>query len=295
MFKVSKHLVWWTKSFMGFGESLIRWGGSSKHQGYALFLCLGILFNSFNVLAIENPESELEQAGIFTNLGNQVDPSLKLIDSTGNVKSIGQLLEDDKPLILIPVYYKCPRLCGLILTGFAQLIKDLDLGLGKDFKVAAFSFNPEEGIELAAQKKAHYTSVLAEDEKKIDGWEFYVAESSQSKALLDQIGFRVLPDEGEFAHSAAIFILDKSGRISQFFAGIDFSESDVRLALVDASNGKIGNIMDQAMLFCFRFDPNQGKYTWAIGRLMQVVGALSILFLGGIIVRLLLKERNRLT
>ena len=260
-----------------------------------IFLFVSFFFNNFKALALSDPENQLAQAGITTKLGNQVDLNIALIDSSGNSRTIGSLLSDGKPLVLIPVYYKCPRLCGILLGGVAQLIKDLDLKLGSDFTMAAFSFSPREDYSLAAAKKEHYTNVLAESGKSIQGWDFFVGEKPQTQALINQIGFKVMADGDDYAHSAAIFILDKSGRISQFFTDINFPTSDVRLALVDASNGKIGNLLDRALLLCYKFDPTKGKYTWAVERLLQVLGALSILFVGGIIVRLLINEKKRLT
>lgn len=269
---------------------------SSKRRILLPILVLMFFFSlNFNALALNGADSQLEMGGITTRLGNQVDLNLKLIDSTGISRSIGDLIVNEKPLILIPAYYKCPRLCGLLLGGVAQLVKDLELELGDDYRIATFSFNPTEGAEYAAEKKAHYTAVLAESAKSSEGWEFFVGEASQSKALISQLGFGIMEEGNEYAHSAAIFIIDKSGRISQFFTDIDFPAADVRLALVDASQGKIGSILDRAVLFCFQFDPEKGQYTWAVSRLMQLLGALSILFLGGIIVWQLFKERNRLT
>lgn len=261
----------------------------------ALILALFItsFISKYDALALFDPGTQLAEAGITTELGSSVDTNLALIDSSGKTVKIADLLLDHKPLVLVPVYYRCPRLCGLLLGGVTQLVKDLDLKLGQDYKIATFSFNPVENVQNAVEKRRHYASVLAEAGKTIDGWDFYVGQPEQTKALIDQLGFRVIADGEDFAHAAAIFILDKNGRISQFFADIDFSSSDVRMALVEAGQGKVGSLLDQAVLFCFRFDPTKGKYTWAVSRIMQVVGALSILIVGGIIARLLRNERKK--
>ena len=120
-----------------------------------------LFYNNINALAISDPASQLEQAGIKTKLGSSVDLNIQLIDSLGSNRTLGSLLSEGKPLILVPVYYKCPRLCGILLGGFSQLIKELDLKLGADFKVVTFSFNEKEGIVQAAQKKAEYTAFLS--------------------------------------------------------------------------------------------------------------------------------------
>lgn len=257
-------------------------------------LFFSILFNNFELLAIDRGSSQ-EQGGLRTALGSSLDPSISLLDSKGERTSLGSLMADGKPLILIPSYYKCPRLCGMIFGAVAQLVKDMNLELGVDYKIATFSFNPVEGPELAQIKKSQYAKILEESGKSISGWEFFVGEKPQTQALINQLGFGIMAEGEEFAHSAAIFIINKSGKISQYFTDINFSPADVRLALVEASEGKIGTVMDQAMLFCYKFDPNKGKYTWAVGRVMQVLGALSILIVGGIIAKLIINERKSLT
>ncbi len=256
-----------------------------------------IFFNLFvissNCLAIKDPAKELQPAGIFTELGTQLDLSIEIQDSSGSMSSLGSLLSDHRPLIIVPSYYRCPRLCGLVLGGVAQLVKDLDLKLGTDYRIATYSFNPVETLEEAASKKEHYAKILSEEGKSIDGWNFFLADQKASGNLNKLLGFGVVPDGQDFAHSAAIFIISPDGRISQYFSNIDFSAGDARLALIEASQGKIGNLMDQVMLFCFEFNATKGQYTWAVFRLLNVVGVLCIIIVGGIIVYYLMKDKNK--
>jgi protein SCO1/2 len=260
--------------------------------GPSLFLILALLAIPLNSLALQDPASQLQPAGIFTELGESLDPKIEFEDTDGSKIRLETFLNQGKPVLIVPGYYRCPRLCGLVLGGVVQLVKELDLKLGEDYRILTYSFNPTETSAEALAKKQHYTKLLAEAGKDIRGWEFLVASKENSSALNKQLGFGVVPDDLDFAHSAAIYVISPQARISQYFANIDFSARDVKLALVEASQGKIGTFIDQVMLFCFEFDSIRGQYNWAIFRLLKVVATLLIVGLGGLILVYLYKERR---
>lgn len=243
----------------------------------------------FQLLATENPEESLKRAGLSTLLGKKVDLNLTFTESTGTERPLRDFFSDGKPVIMVPVYYGCPRLCGLVLDGVVSLLNKLTLNLGQDYRVVTVSFDDTETPELAKERLTKYHPLLTRGE--VADWHFLVGKESSVKSLMEQIGFNFERDGSEFVHSAAIMLLTPEGQISQYFTGIDFPAWDLRLALVEASQGNVGSALDHVFLFCFRFDQIKGKYTWAVYNLLKVVGVLTIVLLGGLVFSLLRKER----
>ena len=233
--------------------------------------------------AIEKPGESYKKMGLTTQLGDQVDRELAFTDSNGERVSLAALTSLGRPLIITPVYYGCPRLCGLVLKGFAATLEELGLDIGKDFRIATVSFKPEEGPKLSKAAADKYHEKLNVPLDRRDGWRFMTGDTASIKSLMSQLGFNYLRDGEDYAHSGAVFILTPEGKISQYFTGIMFDPGDLRLALVEASGNMIGNVIDHVMLFCFRFDPLKGKYTWMAFSVMRIGGLLTLIALGTLI------------
>lgn len=257
---------------------------SNRKKQFILVVVLAVLFVlcADRSKAIERPENVIgTEVGVFTELGITVDKSLLFTDSAGNTRALSEFFVQGKPLVIAPVYYKCPRLCGLLLDGLYSLINKLPLKLGDDFNVLVVGFDPTESASDAKEVRSKLNIRLKEEARGVTGALNYVVGDERSTAtLMDQLGFRYKKDGEDFAHSAALMILTPTGEISQYFTGIEFSPWDVRLALVEASQGKIGTAIDHLLLYCFRFDPLQGKYTWAVVALLRVGGVLTLIGLG---------------
>lgn len=244
--------------------------------------------------AIEAPGEKLDQIGIFSELGRQVDLSTTFVTSEGAQVTLGSLIEPSGlPTIVIPVYYKCPRLCGLLMGGFIDLLKGLTLSLGEHFNVVVYSIAATETSEDAREAKHQYAELANLTDEQRLRFHFLVGDQSSIDTISKDIGFRYLPDGVDFAHSAGLILLTPSGVVSQYFTGIEFHPFDVRLALVEASEGKIGTALDHVMLYCFRFDPLKGKYTWVMTSALRMGGVITILLLGGLIAALVYRERRQ--
>ena len=255
--------------------------------GLSLVVLLGA---ESQVIALEHPGTELEEVGVMPILGHKIDLDLSFTTSDGVATTLRALARPGRPFILVPAYYHCPRLCGLVLSGVAELIDSIKLNLGDDFEVITYSFDFAEDVALAAKNAAKFKKLVSKPLSS-QNWPFLIGSEQSVTTLSDQIGFHFRRDGPEFAHTSAIILLTPEGEISQYFTGISYPAWDVKLALVEASKGKIGSTMDHILLYCFRFDPTKGKYTWAVFGLLKVVGVLTILLLGGLIVRLLRAER----
>lgn len=234
--------------------------------------------------AIERPEEVEKKVGVFTQLGAKVDLSRKFTDSTGETKSLREFAPEGKPILIAPVYYRCPRLCGLLLDGAYSLLNELSLKLSHDYTVLVVGFNPVETPADARKVMDKFNSRL-QGEATVDrsGVKYLVGSEENIAGLMSEIGFQYMKDGDDFAHSAALMILTPSGEISQYFTGIDFPAWDVRLSLIEASRGAVGTAIDHLLLYCFRFDPLQGRYTWAVVGLLRVGGVLTLLGLAAVI------------
>lgn len=256
-------------------------------------VAFGLHFSG-EVYALEKPGEELKEVGLTTVNGSELDLALEFVDEDGKSAPLSQFLSSEKPNILIPAYYDCPRLCGLLLSGVTELLNKLTLTLGVDYRVVTVSFNPQDTPKSARRVAKEFRGKLLSKAAREKGheWKFLSGNEENIVPLMKALGFHFKEDKGEFAHVAAIFLLSPKGMISQHFAGISFPYRDVRLALVEASQGKIGTLLDHALLFCYRFDDLQGKYTWAAFGLVRTGAGMTlialVLFIG------LLRRQGRL-
>lgn len=249
-----------------------------------LLVLVALILPCFSALAIEKPGEVLNQdVGIFTQLGSQVDLSLTFIDQSGRTGTLKDLALPGKPIIVVPVYFTCPRLCGLVLDGLLSALNKVPLKIGVDYSLLAVSFNPDDTPDKAAAKSEQFIKRYEPANGTTNaGWHFLTGSPQSITPLMSSLGFKYLKDGEDFAHSAAIMILTPTGQISQYFTGIEFSPWDVRMSLVDASQGAIGSTIDHLLLYCFRFDPLQGKYTWAVVGLLRIGGTLTLLGLAAV-------------
>jgi protein SCO1 len=222
----------------------------------------------------------LKNVGIQQNLNHQIPPDLSFTDDLGRKVRLGDYF-GKKPMILNLVYYNCPMLCGEVLSGLENSLRMMKFDVGKEFDVLTVSFDPKETPEMAAEKKAvflkHYKRPGAEQ-----GWHFLVGPAESVDALTKAAGFQYQydPKTGQFAHATAIMILTPEGKIAQYYYGVEYPPKDLRLGLVQASQNKIGNVVDALLLYCYHYDPEQGKYSATILRVLRVAGAATALFLG---------------
>jgi len=220
------------------------------------------------------PEA-LKKVGIEQKMGVQVPMDLPFTDEFGQPATIRQYL--GKPVILALVYYQCPSLCDMILNGVVRSARSLPMTAGNEFDVVAVSFDPHETAEMAAAKKASYMKEYQRPGSE-RGWHFLTGPEASSRTLADTIGFHYAYDANtnQYAHASAILILTPEGRVTRYFYGIDYPARDVRLALVEASNHRIGSAIDQVMLYCYHWDPARGKYGLVIMNVLRISGFLTV-------------------
>jgi protein SCO1/2 len=231
--------------------------------------------------------------GIDQRLDAQVPLNLTFRDESGATVRLQDYF-DSRPVILVLAYYRCPMLCTQVLNGLVKTMREMNLELGKQYRVLTVSFDPREGPELAIRKKETYAASYARD-GVADGWHFLTGSQDEIGQLTNAAGFRYVFDSehDQFAHGSAIMILTPQGRISHYFMGIDFPSRDVRLALVEASQGRIGSSVDRLLLLCYHFDTVTGRYSASAISFVRIVSAAMLLLVGVPIARSWYREWSR--
>ena len=222
----------------------------------------------------------LKNVGIEQNLNEQIPPGLTFRDETGKTVTLGDFF-GKKPMILNLVYYQCPMLCGEVLTGLESALRVLKFDVGKEFDVLTVSFDPKETPEMASAKKAEYLKRYGRS-GAAEGWHFLTGPAASIDALTKAAGFQYQydPKSGQFAHATAIMVLTPEGKIAQYYYGVEFAPKDLRLGLIQASENKIGTVVDQVLLYCYHYDPDTGKYGAIISRVLQLAAGATVLILG---------------
>ncbi|HLA78451.1 MAG TPA: SCO family protein [Vicinamibacteria bacterium] len=242
-------------------------------------------------LAQEGRPAILREIGWDQRLGETVPGDIALRDEAGREVRLSDFL-GKRPVVLSLVYYECPMLCTLTLNGLASALGVLSYDAGREFEIVTVSFEPKETAELAAAKKKGYVARYKRPTAE-QGWHFLTGDAGELTRLTKAVGFRYAWDEPskQYAHPAGIVVLTPQGKIARYLYGVEYAPKDLRFALIEASEGKIGTPVDSAVLFCYQYDPTTGKYTAAAMRLMRVAAVLTVLGLGGFLITMLRRER----
>jgi len=235
----------------------------------------------------------LREIGFDQKLGGAVPLDAVFRDESGEEVRLGDYF-GDRPVVLSLVYYDCPMLCTLSLNGLARALKVLSFVPGQEFEVLTVSFDPSETPALAAAKKKAYMMQYDRTEGA-QGWHFLTGDADAIESLTQAVGFRYVWDDNtqQFAHPAGIVIMTPEGTISHYLFGVEYSPKDMRLALVDSAGGRIGNPIDQVLLYCYQYDPSSGRYSASIINVVRIGGLLTVVGLVAFILSTTLKPRGR--
>lgn len=233
--------------------------------------------------ANEVPE-QMKGVGIDEQLGKTLDLSMTFKNEDGQTVTLGSFFDGKTPVIISPVYYSCPGLCNFHLNGFTDGLKQLDWNVGEKFKLLAISFDSKEGPDLAQKKKETYIKLYDRPDKVAQttaGWHFLTTDEPTVQAFLKAVGFKLRWDETQkdWVHASAAIVVSPQGELTRYLPGIVFDAKDIKLAVNEASEGKVGSFVDSLLLYCFKYDPHQSKYTLYAFNLVKVGAALMVLLL----------------
>lgn len=253
-----------------------------------LLICL----TSITGAAQESQQQIAARAGLEQKLDAQVPLDTVFRDEHGRTVPLRSFFHG-KPMILALAYYECPNLCTLVLNGVLQTAQELRFDAGKEYEIVVLSFDSRELPALAAAKKQIYVQRYGRA-GAADGWHFLTGEQSAIAQIAERVGYRFAYDEAtrQFAHPSAIMILTPTGKIARYFPGIEYPPRDVRLALLEASQERVGSLADRLFLLCFHYNPATGKYGLLIGHVIQAAGIGTATALAAYILLMLRRERR---
>lgn len=227
----------------------------------------------------------LKEVDIVQKLGQKIPLDTPFVDETGKDVKVGDYF-GKRPVVLALVYFECPMLCTQVLNGAFSTMDAMPFTTGNEFDLLVISFDPGETPALAAQKKKAYFERYRRPGSDA-GMHFLTGRPESIKAITDAVGFKYAYDAAidQFAHPAALTVLTNTGEVSRYLYGIEFAPKDLRLALVEAGQGHVGSAVDQALLYCYHYDPETGKYGFVIMNVIRLGGILTVAVLGVFIVR----------
>ena len=234
----------------------------------------------------------LQEVGLDQKLNAQIPLNLTFKDESGRTVKLGDFF-GNRPVILTLNYFECPMLCTEVLNGLVSALGVMNFSVGKEFDVVTVSFDPRDTPERARQKKAAYLGRYKRPGSE-SGWHFLTGSDHEIAALTRAVGFRYAYNAkaGQFAHASGVMVATPEGRLSHYFYGIEYGPRDLRLALVEASNHKIGTAVDQVLLACFHYDPSSGRYSMAVMTAVRVAGVAMVALIAGAIVLMRRRERR---
>ena len=241
--------------------------------------------------ASEKPNA-LRDVGFDQRLGETVPLDLVLRDETGASVRLGEAIAG-RPTVLALVYYECPMLCTLTLNGLVSALNTLPFEPGRDFSLVTVSFDSREKPEQGLLRKRAYLSRYKKPGAE-KSWRFLTGDEASLRRLTDAVGFRYAWDDEtkQFAHPAGVVVLTPEGRIARYLYGVEYAPKDLRLGIVEASQGRIGTPVDRLLLYCYQYDPARGRYGAGVMRIVRTAGLLTVVALGGFVAVALLRERR---
>ncbi|MBL8600301.1 MAG: SCO family protein [Myxococcales bacterium] len=237
---------------------------------------------------------ELTDVGVTEHLMAQVPRDVTFRDHTGQTVQLGRYFDGRRPVLLNLVYHRCPMLCGMVLNAVIRSVTATTWSIGNEYQVVTLSIDPRDTVEVAAGKRRRALESYNR-EGAANGWHFLTGSAEASQRVADTVGFRYRFDaeQQQYAHPAVTMLLTPEGRVARYLYGIDIPPTDLRVGLLEASQGRSINTVERVLLYCYHYDPHGQRYVLVAMRVMQVGGALTATALGGLLGVLWMRERRR--
>jgi protein SCO1 len=241
------------------------------------------------------PSQSMPRALLEIGFDQKIDGQLPLDatfrDEDGKTVTLASLY-GQRPVVLAFVYYECPMLCTQVLNAITSTVSTLTMSAGKDFDVVLVSIDPRETPAQAAAKKAEYMHRYKRPGTE-GGWHFLTGTEPEIKRVASAAGFKYVWDDQtqQFAHPTGIIVTTPDGRNARYLFGIEYGPRDLKFALVEASAGRVGTVVDNLLLYCYHYDPMTGRYGIYIMRVLRIAGVLTVLAMATFIIVMVRRDR----
>jgi protein SCO1 len=284
---------------MFFASVLHSW---SRHwaRAIAVLAVAATVLGSSSAMALEELDrleampTRLDGVDLQEQLGARVPLEASVVDSQGRTMQFAEFFDGRHPVVLTLNYANCPMLCGLQLPRFVAGLKEMKRTVGEDFRVVTLSIDPKETPSQASKSKSHYLTDYGRPQADL-GWHFLTGGEPAVRAIAGSVGisYGFNEERQEWLHPAAIVVLTPDGRVSRYLYGIQYDPETLNLALVEASEGKIGSVVDRLVLYCFHFDESEGRYAPVAMNIMRVGAGLVAVVLAMFLLTSWLVEARR--
>jgi len=275
----------------------IRQTISKKARCYAAMLSMCLMSAicvpaSAQVFLPDGPE-EFQGVDIYEKRGESIPLDLALTTADGRQVQLRDYFDGEKPVVLIRAYYTCPMQCQLVLNSSMDVFRKLDWDLGDEYRAVTVSFDPRDTTEGAMEWQTDLHQGYGRPIEN-SGWEFFTAEESVSKTIADAVGFgyKFIPRAGDYSHPSVIMVISADGEVSNYLYGVTYEPDQLKLALQDAGDGKVGSLYDRVLFRCFLYDPDSNSYTANAMFIMRITGGLTVFLLGGGVGLMLWRSRR---
>jgi protein SCO1/2 len=226
---------------------------------------------------------ELNGVEVTEYLGDGVPLDATFTNHDGESVVFGDYFDGETPVVLVMVYYQCPVVCPTVLTQLTNSLNELDYTAGDDYRVLVVSFDHHETTTLAMGERTKFLDAYnrGSETPARAGIAFHTGDVLNIRRLVNSIGFNFNPtDDGEYAHPISLMILSPEGMVTRYMYGFDYPPQELKLSLLDASEGKIAQSFgDRLLHFCFAFDPTAGVYSLQAFRVMQIGAILTVIII----------------
>ncbi len=238
---------------------------------------------------------ELAGVDIAEHLGGRLPPAARFLDTEGHAVKLGDYFDGKRPTLLVFAYHTCPMLCSLVLDATVRSLNEVAWTVGREFDVVSISIDPKDTSETAARKRAQVVGEYARARGAPAGWHFLVGDETNIRMVTDAVGFKYAydPRQKQYAHPAAVYLLTPEGRIARYLYGIEYAPSDVRLGLLEATEGRSISTTERLLLYCYHYDPQGKHYALVAMNVMRLGGALTVVAMGSLLLAMALRERRR--
>jgi len=242
----------------------------------------------FALTANASDEEKPNELGIYEHLDTFIPSDIILTDENYNEINLKESI--DKPTVIALVYYECPGICSPLLEGVADVITKAKIDLGEDYDVYTVSFDPTEKPKLAKDKKRNYGKLVKGQDVQ-NGWTWFTSDSANINKLLNALGYKVKKQGAEYIHPAALIVLSPDGKITRYLHGTYFLPFDLKMAIVEASEGRSGPTINKVLQYCFSYDPEGKKYVFNV---TKISGTLILFIALSLFIGLMFKRKNKI-